>query len=86
MGEKVYVLHGYWNTEDTDGCAVISMSRNIDTVRQKLENIAECKGAEYISVPYEMIEMEHTDRMLELSDDVLARAYAKFYITEELID
>lgn len=85
-GDKLYVLHGYWNTEDTDGVKVVSISYDFEKARQKLEKIAENKASEFVSFPYDMSIVVQTERMFEMQDEVLAGTYAKFYITEEAAD
>lgn len=83
---KLYVLHGYWNLEDSDGCTVVSISPNYEKVRQKLEEIAESRASEFVSFPYDVCVMEHTERVYEIADEILAGTYAKFYITEEELE
>lgn len=85
-GDKMYVLYGHWNTEDTDGVQVVSISYDFEKVKQKLEKIAENKASELVSFPYDMSIVVQTERMFEMQDEVLAGTYAKFYITEEMAD
>lgn len=52
MEEKknvVYVLHGFWENEFTNGCAVVDVSIDLETVMKKLDVIVE-------NVPVEVIE------------------------------
>lgn len=42
MEEKkivVYVLHGFWENEFTNGCAVVDVSIDLETVMKKLDEI-----------------------------------------------
>ena len=44
MEEKkivVYVLHGFWENEFTNGCTVVDVSIDLETVMKKLDEIVE---------------------------------------------
>lgn len=44
MEEKkivVYVLHGFWENEFTNGCAVVDVSIDLEVVTKKLDEIVE---------------------------------------------
>lgn len=49
MEEKkivVYVLHGFWENEFTNGCAVVDVSIDLEAVMKKLDEIVESKARE----------------------------------------
>ena len=53
MEEKkivVYVLHGFWENEFTNGCAVVDVSIDPESVMKKLDEIVESKAREYVKV------------------------------------
>lgn len=84
---KVYVLHGYWNTEFSDGVKIIKISKNFDTVYEELRKIIESKASEYIDMPdYSDIYIEEDDREYEVMSNYNGNLYAKFYITEEYVE
>lgn len=47
MEEKkivVYVLHGFWENEFTNGCTVVDVSIDLEAVMKKLDEIVESKA------------------------------------------
>lgn len=77
-----YVLHGMWNTQDTDGVVVIGVSVDVETLIKKLDEIARSKANEY-----EMrgcIKENRGERHYEAVN--LSGKYAKFYITEHQLE
>ena len=59
-----YVLHGMWNTPDTDGVVVIGVSVDVEPLLRKLDEIADSKAKEYAEKMMGAIsrEMEKIDR------------------------
>lgn len=45
-----YVLHGMWNTPDTDGVVVIGVSVDVEPLLRKLDKIADSKAKEYVEM------------------------------------
>lgn len=43
-----YVLHGTWNTQDTDGVVVIGVSVDVMPLLRKLDEIADSKAKKYV--------------------------------------
>lgn len=82
-GEKVYVLHGYWNTPDFDGVKIVKVAHKVDVVEEKLEEIAESKAADYLEL-HGYLKEERGMRYYEVTNS--SGKYAKFYITEEVVD
>ena len=52
----VYVLHGFWENEFTNGCAVVDVSIDLETVMKKLDEIVENKAREYVELSQSMME------------------------------
>ena len=74
MEEKkivVYVLHGFWENEFTNGCAVLDVSIDLETVMKKLDEIVESKAREYVKVQEDKAEEERGFRYLELSQSMM---------------
>ncbi len=46
----MYVLHGFWESEFTNGCAVVDVSIDLEAVMKKLDEIVESKAREYVKV------------------------------------
>lgn len=82
-GEKVYVLHGYWNTPDVDGVKIIKVAHKLGVVEKKLEEIAESKAADYLEL-HGYLKEERGVRYYEIINS--SGKYAKFYITEVVVD
>lgn len=74
-----YVLHGMWNTSDTDGAVVIGVSVDVEPLLRKLDEIADSKAKEYIEM-CGYIREERGERHYEAVN--VSGKYAKFYITE----
>lgn len=79
----LYVLHGAWDTQGTDGVEVIGVSENIEPLQKKLEKIADSQAKDYIKT-YGEEEEERGERYYEIIDAL--GEYAKFYITEHYVD
>lgn len=61
MEEKkivVYVLHGFWENEFTNGCAVVDVSIDLEAVMKKLDEIVESKAQGYLKVQEDKAEEE----------------------------
>lgn len=84
VGDRIYILHGYWNTPDTDGVQIIKVSYDAKAVEQRLSEIAESNASEFVSLTEENWQAVGGDRHYEITDEV--GNYAKFYITEEVAD
>ena len=72
MEEKknvVYVLHGFWENEFTNGCAVVDVSIDLETVMKKLDVIVENKAREYVKVQEDKAEEERGFRYFEIWDE-----------------
>lgn len=68
MEEKknvVYVLHGFWENEFTNGCAVVDVSIDLETVMKKLDVIVENKAREYVKVQEDKAEEERDSGILK---------------------
>lgn len=83
MEEKVFILHGYWNTPDHDGVAIIKVSHSIEPVEKMLDEIAESHAKDYIEM-YGYLQEDHGERYYEVVN--CSGKYAKFYITEEAVE
>lgn len=85
---KVYVLHGYWNTESSDGVKIIKISNNFDTVYESLRHIIETQARDYIDFGLDInyCDIEESDREYEIIASYNGNLYAKFYITEEYVE
>lgn len=81
--DKVYVLHGYWDTPDFDGVKIIKISHELEPVEKRLEKIAENKAADYLEL-HGYLQEDKGRRYYEVTNG--CGKYAKFYITEEVID
>lgn len=87
MGGKkivVYVLHGFWENEFTNGCAVVDVSIDLETVMKKLDEIVESKAREYVKVQEDKVEEERGFRYFEIWDE--NGQSAKFYIVEQYLE
>lgn len=78
-----YVLHGMWNTPDTDGVVVIGVAVDVEPLIRKLDEIADSKGKEYIEM-HDYIQEERGERYYEEIGE--SGEYAKFYITEHWLE
>lgn len=78
-----YVLHGMWNTQDTDGVVVIGVSADVEPLLRKLDEIADSKAKEYIEM-YGFIQEQRGERYYEAVNG--SGKYAKFYITEHQLE
>lgn len=79
---KIYVVHGCWNLEETDGSQIFLVTREEKKAIDMLDTIAENRAEEYVTFPYEMEVSERTERLYELQDTVMAGTYGRFGITE----
>lgn len=87
MEEKkivVYVLHGFWENEFTNGCAVVDVSIDLEAVMKKLDEIVESKAREYVKVQEDKAEEERGFRCFEIWDE--NGQSAKFYIVEQYLE
>lgn len=80
----LYVLHGAWNAEDFDGCSVLGMSEEIESLESKLKEIAVNHASEYVQIPLCTASQEKGERHYEISG--CCGRYAKFYITEHYVE
>lgn len=48
MKNRVYVLHGYWNTQDMDGNVILGISEKSDSLLDKLKQIIREKASNYV--------------------------------------
>lgn len=78
-----YVLHGMWNTPDTDGVVVIGVSVDVEPLLRKLDKIADSKAKEYVEM-CGYIQEERGERYYEAVN--VSGKYAKFYITEHQLE
>lgn len=78
-----YVLHGMWNTQDTDGVVVIDVSVDVEPLLRKLDEIADSKANEYVEM-HGYIQEEKGERYYEAVN--VSGKYAKFYITEHQLE
>ena len=79
----LYVLHGAWDNQMTDGVKVLDISPDIIRLAKKLEEIAANKAKDYFET-YGDIEEEQGGRYYEITDSL--GEYAKFYITEHYVE
>ena len=83
MEVTVYVLHGHWDTSVERGVTVVSVEKNERDAVKKLAEIAESKGKEYCELGDGELEIEQTDTMLEIYDNI---GFIGFYITEHKME
>lgn len=83
-GDKIYILHGYWNTPDYDGIKIVATSYEFNEVKKALDKIVESNASEFVNLTEDNWEAAGGDRFYEIIDD--AGNYAKFYITKEVAD
>ncbi len=81
---KVYVLHGFWETEFTNGCTVVDVSIDLEAVTKKLDEIAKSKAQEYVKVQKDKAKEERGFRYFEIWDE--DGKSAKFYIEERELE
>lgn len=79
----MYVLHGMWDTTDTDGVVVIGVSVDVEPLLRKLDKIANSKAKEYVEM-YGYIQEERGERYYEAVN--VSGKHAKFYITEHQME
>lgn len=80
----VYVLHGFWETEFTNGYAVVDMSIDLEVVTKKLDEIVESKAREYVKIQEDKAEEERGSRYFKIWDE--NGQSAKFYIAEKYLE
>lgn len=80
----VYVLHGFWENEFTNGCAVVDVSIDLEAVMKKLDEIIESKAREHVKVQEDKAEEERGLRYFEIWDE--NGQGAKFYIVEQYLE
>lgn len=80
----VYVLHGFWETEFTNGYAVVDASIDLEAVTKKLDEIVESKAREYVKIQEDKAEEERGFRYFEIWDK--NGHGAKFYIVEQYLE
>ena len=83
IGTKLFILHGYWNTSDTDGVSVLGAGPNIGPLQEKLQEIKSNNAADFVKLHDGELEISESNCMYEVIDEY--GGYAKFYITEEEI-
>lgn len=82
MELPIYVLHGTWYTQDTDGAEVLGVSGDIAPRLKELGKIADTKARDYVEMSGQLQE-ERGDRRYEVVDG--GWRYAKFHISEHQI-
>lgn len=75
----VYVLHGSWNTQETDGVKVLGVSFKMEPLLGMLDGIAASNASDYVKM-HGYFQTERDERYYEIIDK--NGQYAKFYITE----
>ena len=78
----IYVLHGAWHTQDTDGAGVLGVSEETEPLLETLRGIAGMKAGCYVELCGHVRE-EHGERYYEAVDG--DGRYAKFYIVEQYL-
>ena len=76
----IYVLHGAWHTEDTDGTGVLGVAEETGPLLGKLHGIADRKAEGYVELCGHVWE-EHGERYYEAMDG--DGRYARFCVVEE---
>lgn len=82
MDLLIYVLHGAWHTQDTDGAGVLGVSEEIGPLLGKLHEIAGMKAGGCVEL-YGHVREEHGERYYEAMDG--DGRYAEFYIVEQYL-
>lgn len=82
MDLLIYVLHGAWHTQDTDGAGVLGVSEEIEPLLGKLHEIASLKAGGCVELCGHVRE-EHGERYYEAMDG--DGRYAEFYIVEQYL-
>ena len=80
--EKVFILHGYWDTPDSDGAVIVKVTPSEKDAIEALGKIAKRKAADYLRIEGYLVE-EKSERVYEVTN---GEKYAKFYITEQAVD
>ena len=83
--EKVYVLHGHWETAEDRGVITIKVSFDEDELIRMLNEIAESRAEEYCEINDEKLEIEHSDTEFEMRD-MIDGGFVGFYITQHLVE
>lgn len=78
----IYVLHGAWHTEDTDGTGVLWVAEEIEPLFGKLHEIIAVKAKGYVELQGHAWE-EHGERYYEAKGG--DGRYPKFYTMEETL-
>lgn len=79
---KVFILHGYWDTPDYDGVTIVLVTTSERKAKEALEKVADNKAMDYLLMGGYLQE-ERGERHYEVTN---GEKYAKFYITEEVVD
>lgn len=82
MDLRIYVLHGAWHSQDTDGAEVLGVSEEIGPLLGRLDRIADTEAEGYVEMQGHVQE-ERGERYYEAVDG--GGRYAKFYITEHTL-
>ena len=78
---RLFVLAGCWECPDDIGVTVVAISSDEKQLIDRLDQIADTKAKEYVSIEGSILMEEHTDTRYEISGDISGNA--RFYITEE---
>lgn len=81
---KVYVLSGAYNDCDNDGVYVVAVSDNLDVIKEKMKEIVESKGKEYLQNTFGELKEEIQERYYEVRDR--DGSWANFFITENELE
>ena len=83
-GESEYLFETLTDIDSTNGCAVVDVSIDLETVMKKLDEIVESKAREYVKVQEDKAEEERGFRYFEIWDE--NGQSAKFYIVEQYLE
>ena len=78
---RLFVLAGCWECTDDIGVTVVAISSDEKQLIDILNQIADTKAKEYVSIEGDILMEEHTDTKYEISGSISGNA--RFYITEE---
>lgn len=75
--EKVFVLHGYWNTPDDDGIAIVKVSAKIGPAVKALNQVAESKMKTIAILEGEGVAVQKNTEYIAFGFDVDKQEYVK---------
>ena len=78
---NLFVLAGCWECPDDIGVTVVAISSDEKYLIDRLNQIADTKAKEYVSIEGNIFMEEHTDTKYEISGSISGNA--RFYITKE---